>query len=277
MATLALVGGVPLTLLFAFWLRRRLVRLIVVATPPDSAASVADGTGSFSSRTGRNTAAGSIVDKKSSSSGSGTSCDQQNSSQGSNKTTSSSGGESRVDPIGSGKPLVRESQRAGSLTRQLRVKEIHDALTRAGDTYIVDDAEEFELVEVLGLGTFGQAELRKTPGAGGNSDASFVVIKRVPLQKLSEWSVGALVGEVTNGAAMRHRHIVQLHGAYTSRRNELCMVLQCAPAFLCLRCRSWGSSRLAGSRSRRPAARRPRPPLLPPAPCWYLLTDLLTV
>lgn len=36
-ATLALVGGVPLTLLFAFGLRRRLVRRIVVATPPDSA------------------------------------------------------------------------------------------------------------------------------------------------------------------------------------------------------------------------------------------------
>ena len=36
------------------------------------------------------------------------------------------------------------------------------------------------------------------------------------------------MGEVTNGAAMRHRCIVRLYGAYLSARSELCMVLQYA-------------------------------------------------
>ena len=60
--------------------------------------------------------------------------------------------------------------------------------------------------QVLGLGSFGQAELRRVSDSDGVSDGSFVVVKRVPLQTLGEWGVGALVGEVINGAAMRHRH-----------------------------------------------------------------------
>ena len=118
----------------------------------------------------------------------------------------------------------------GSTSRMAKVREIRYALDRAGDTQIVDDAEEFELVEVLGMGTFGQAELRRVADSDGVGEASFIVIKRVPLQKLSDWAISALVGEVTNGATMRHRHIVQLYGAYLSRRSDLCLALQCACA-----------------------------------------------
>ena len=119
-------------------------------------------------------------------------------------------------------------RRDASHSRVQKVREIRSALERAGDMQIVDDAEKFELVEVLGIGTFGQAELRRVADSDGASDGSFIVIKRVPLQKLSDWAIGALVGEVTNGAAMRHPHIVQLFGAYLSRRNELCLALQYA-------------------------------------------------
>lgn len=122
----------------------------------------------------------------------------------------------------------QQLQRRGSRSKAAKLKEIRLALEGSGDSHIVDDAEDFELVEVLGTGTFGQAELRRVPDSDGTSNTSFIVIKRVPLQTLTDWSVSALVGEVTNGAAMRHRYIVRLYGAYLSRRNELCMALQYA-------------------------------------------------
>ena len=65
---------------------------------------------------------------------------------------------------------------------------IRTALEGCGDTHIVDDAEDFELVEVLGRGTFGQAELRRVAGSDGSSDGSFIVVKRVQLSAMpSTW------------------------------------------------------------------------------------------
>ena len=125
-------------------------------------------------------------------------------------------------------PPTANRHRSPGKTKAAKVKEIRAALEASGDTYIVDDAEDFELVEVLGLGSFGQAELRRVSNSDGASDGSFIVIKRVPLQALNEWAVGALMREVTNGASMRHRHIVSLYGAYLSERSELCMALQYA-------------------------------------------------
>lgn len=108
------------------------------------------------------------------------------------------------------------------------IEEITSALDACGDVHIVDDADRFELVEVLGQGSFGAAELRRVPRSDGSSDGSFIVIKRVPLNALSGWTLGALVGEVNNGAKLRHRFMVRQYGAYLSRRSELCMVLQYA-------------------------------------------------
>ena len=91
----------------------------------------------------------------------------------------------------------------------------------------MDEAEGFELVQLLGQGTFGQAELRRVPRSDGASDGSFIVVKRVPFQNMNEWNVATLLGEVSNGATMRHHFIVRMYGAYISRRSELCIVLQC--------------------------------------------------
>ena len=126
-------------------------------------------------------------------------------------------------------PLLRRHHSASkSQNRSAKVRVIRSALDKAGDIHIVDDAEEFELVEVLGLGTFGQAELRRVDDSDGASAASFIVIKRVPLQKLSDWSLASSVSEMTNGAKMRHPNIVQFYGAYLSKRSELCLALQYA-------------------------------------------------
>ena len=116
----------------------------------------------------------------------------------------------------------------GKRAKDAAVSEIAKALEACGDVHIVSDAEGFELVEVLGHGSFGQAELRRLPRTDGASDGSFVVVKRVPLHTMGVWNVAALVSEITNGAAMRHRFIVRLYGAYLSARSELCMVLQYA-------------------------------------------------
>ena len=114
----------------------------------------------------------------------------------------------------------------GKRSKEAAVIEIRAALVDSGDTHIVDDAEDFELVEVLGRGSFGQAELRRVSGSDGSSDGSFIVVKRVPLQSMSAWYVKALISEVTNGALMRHPNIVRLYGAYISEQSELCMALQ---------------------------------------------------
>lgn len=93
------------------------------------------------------------------------------------------------------------------------IREVRDALD-AGDVAIVDEAESFEMVSVLGKGSFGTAELRRVPGSDGASEGSFVVLKRVVLKRGVPAKL--LVGEVMNGAAMRHRHIVRTYGAYLS-------------------------------------------------------------
>ena len=95
-----------------------------------------------------------------------------------------------------------------------------------GDMHIVDDAEDWEVLEVLGMGTFGQAELRRSFDPEFADD--FVVIKRVPVKALSDWAVGALMSELVNGMAMHHEHIVRMYGAYLSDRGEVCMALQYA-------------------------------------------------
>ena len=51
-----------------------------------------------------------------------------------------------------------------------------------GDMHIVDDAEDWEVLEVLGMGTLGQAELRRSFDPEFADD--FVVIKRVPVKAL---------------------------------------------------------------------------------------------
>ena len=114
--------------------------------------------------------------------------------------------------------------------KEMRQKEakIRAALAAHGDTHIVDEAEGFELVQVLGQGTFGQAELRRVPRTNGASEGSFIVVKRVPFRKMDEWSIGSLLSEVTNGSNMRHRFIVRMYGAYLSRQSELCIALQYA-------------------------------------------------
>ena len=85
------------------------------------------------------------------------------------------------------------------------MQEIRNALDQCGDTHIVDEAERFELVEVLGQGASGQAELRRVPKSDGESANSFIVVKRVPLRSMGAWNVAALSSEVVNGAAKRAR------------------------------------------------------------------------
>ena len=66
-------------------------------------------------------------------------------------------------------------------TKEATIEEISVALDACGDMHIVDDADSFELVEVLGQGSFGAAELRRVPRSDGASEGSFIVVKRVPL------------------------------------------------------------------------------------------------
>ena len=98
---------------------------------------------------------------------------------------------------------ARPSARSKSLAKVLDVKQALEAT--GGDTHIVDDAEDWEVLEVLGMGTFGQAELRRSFDPEFSDD--FVVIKRVPVKSLSDWAVGALMSELVNGMAMHHQHI----------------------------------------------------------------------
>ena len=106
------------------------------------------------------------------------------------------------------------------------VAEEESAQEALGDSHMVEDAENFELTEILGRGRFVQVELRRVPCSDGASEDSFVVLKRVPLSSFSALSINALVQETADCAAIRHRFIVALHGAYISAKSELCMVLQ---------------------------------------------------
>ena len=248
----ALAVSLPLLLVTAWLVRRRLKKAEPTPEPaaaedaasPDASCKASSSSGSRGSSKITSSSNDSSMNKghpgsvsKPSSSG----ASAVSGSHGSSKSSTSSG--ETKDELGSMRKREqqerKDQRRASAASHQIlrrdashsrvqKVREIRSALERAGDMQIVDDAEKFELVEVLGIGTFGQAELRRVADSDGASDGSFIVIKRVPLQKLSDWAIGALVGEVTNGAAMRHPHIVQLFGAYLSRRNELCLALQYA-------------------------------------------------
>ena len=110
------------------------------------------------------------------------------------------------------------------------MQQLLSGLQALGDKHVVNDADNFELVDVIGQGSFGTAELRRVSGSDGSSDGSFLVIKRVPLRIICEGHaglVGLLLGEVRNGAAMHHKYIIQLFGAYISEKTRsLCLLLQ---------------------------------------------------
>lgn len=118
------------------------------------------------------------------------------------------------------------AKRHGAASLEQRKGELHDALV-AGDVELADHAERFELVSMLGKGSFGTAELRRVPGSDGASESAFVVLKRVQLRSTSKLSVKLLIGEVMNGATMRHQHIVRTYGAYlTEGPDALVLAMQ---------------------------------------------------
>ena len=117
-----------------------------------------------------------------------------------------------------------EDARVGETCVQL----LRSGLLQCGDAHIVDDAEQFELVDVLGKGGFGLAELRGMDSMCGEAPMLFVV-KRVSLRGIARWQIKHLLQEISNGAAMRHPHIVRTYGAYLAERtSDFCFVIQYA-------------------------------------------------
>ena len=113
------------------------------------------------------------------------------------------------------------------------VQALRSGLQELGDVNLVDDLEHSELVDTLGEGGFGVAELRRVPGNEDRSAGAsphFFVVKRVRLRTVREWQVKHLLQEVRNGAAMRHPHIVCTYGAYLAERSRsFCLVIEYAP------------------------------------------------